>query len=214
MVAETVSSTRAAQVAFRWRFRLGVRSMLRAFPPNCFFANIAGTLVFTESNAMSPCSPLASSTTLFSQGAVESQLDFGRDFDGKSAENRSKIGRGAAFSVQSAGESLWWPFWPRISPLRATFGRSGVALGDPGASLGRLGGAQGEPRGGLGPPGTVSGGSPGTLRAAPGQPWTPPGRPGGFWPARTTDLAQNRTGVSTGRSISKKTALASRRGAH
>ena len=88
LVAETVSSPRAAQVAFRWRFRCEFRSMLRAFPPNCFFANIAGTLFFTESNAMSPCSPLAASTKLFAQGALESRLNFGRDFDEKSAENR------------------------------------------------------------------------------------------------------------------------------
>ena len=133
--------------------------MWRAFPPNCFFAHIAGTLVFTESNAMSPCSPLAASTKLFSQGALESQLDFGRDFDGKSAENRSKIGCGSAFPLKSAGESLWGAFWPRFSHLGGTFGRSGVPSGDHWGSLGRLWGAQVESRMLWGPS------------------WDPPGRP-------------------------------------
>ena len=120
--------------------------MLHAFPPNCFSANIAGTLVSTESNAMSPCSPLAASTQLFSQGAIESQLDFGCDFDGKSAENHLKIGGGSAFPPNSVGESLWGAFWPRFSRFGLTFGRSGGASGDPGPSLGRLRAPQDRPK--------------------------------------------------------------------
>ena len=72
MAAETVSATRAAQLACRWRFRCGFRAISRDFLLNCVWPNIAGTLCFTESNAMSPCSPLAASSKLFAQRALES----------------------------------------------------------------------------------------------------------------------------------------------
>ena len=120
--------------------------MWRAFPPRCFFANIAGTLFCTERNAMLPCSPLAASMLLFSQGAIESQLDFGCDVDGKSAENRWKIGCSSACPPKSAAESLWEAFWLRFSRFVITFGRFGVASGDSGHSLGRLRGPQDRPR--------------------------------------------------------------------
>ena len=87
---------------------------------------------------MSPCSPLAASTKLFSQGAIDSQLDFGRDFDAKSLENRSKIGCDSAFRPKSASESILGTFWPRFSHLGGTFGRSGVPSDDYWGSLGRL----------------------------------------------------------------------------
>ena len=131
--------------------------MLRVFSPTCYVANIAGILCFAESNAMSPCSPLAASTQLFPHGTLESQLDFGRDFDGKSAENRSKIGCGSDFRPRSASESIWGTFWARFSYLGGNSGRfcgpwlaSWGPLGRPwesqGAALRRLG----VPRGSLG----------------------------------------------------------------
>ena len=109
---------------------------LHVFPTNYFFANIAGTLVFTESNAMSPCSPIAASMQLFSQGAIELQLDFGCDLDGKSAANRSKISCESLFLLNSAAESLWAAFWPWFSWFRGAWGPLGTALGRVGEAFG------------------------------------------------------------------------------
>ena len=121
MIAETVSATRAAQFAFRWRFRWGVRSMWRACLSNCCFANIARTPYFTESNAMSPCSPIVASTKLLSQGAIELRLDVGRDV----AEKSTKIDRK---SVQNRSQVDFFDQVDRLGSLGARLSPSGGAL--------------------------------------------------------------------------------------
>ena len=114
--------------------------MLRAFSPNFFFANIAGTLVFIESNAMSPCSRIAASTKLFSQGAIELRLYVWRDFDEKIDENQSKNSCESEFPPKSAGEALLGAFWQRFSRFLAAWGRFWVTFSLPGAPQASPGG--------------------------------------------------------------------------
>ncbi len=112
--------------------------MLRAFSPNCFFANIAGTLVFIESNAMSPCSRIAASTKLVSEGAIELRLYVWRDFDEKLDENRSKIGCESESPPKSAVEALLGAFWQRFSRFLTAWGRFWVTFSLPEAENGHL----------------------------------------------------------------------------
>ena len=89
---------------------------------------------------MSPCSRIAASTKLFSQGAIELQLDVGRDFHDKSDENQLRIGSESEFPPKSAGEALLGAFWQRFSRFLATWGRFWVTFSLPGAPQASPGG--------------------------------------------------------------------------